>query len=274
MPTPYTYNVNPAIAPGQKKKSVSTYGAIPGQLDMPSPFKDLQNLYPNLSGANDQISQNIASQLRGELSDSALAAIANDAASFGVSSGMPGSGLAYNKGLLGRALGREQLKQQGLQNYNQTIPIMQGTQSVDPALQAQIAERNANISAAPSPEQAFLRMKELYAAGANAGGGGISRTFNQGTPNFGGSWGTQKDNRGFLRQPTLAASGSDEQWYGTAPAGGGYQNVGGSYYGWNPNYISSSNLQFDESYGGDYSGDIGSPFDINYGGGDWLGTGG
>lgn len=173
----YAYNVNPGTQSGS-----GTFGAVPGQLSLPSPFSDLGNIYPNLSQTNSQVSGNILSQLQGQLSPETLANLQNTAARFGVWNGMPGANayqgtLANNQNLLGNIRTTEQLQQQGLQNYNALIPTISGTQTVNPALQAEIASTNAMTAAMPNPADAASYAKELFdqylgSIGGPAGGTG------------------------------------------------------------------------------------------------------
>lgn len=88
-------------------------------------------LYPNLSATQNQVSGNILSQLRGELSPETLSAIQDSAARFGISSGMPlGGGGNTITGNLGRKLvgqSVEGLQSQGLQNYLAALQGYSGT---------------------------------------------------------------------------------------------------------------------------------------------------
>lgn len=83
-------------------------------------------------------------------------------AAWGVGSGMPGSGLSANRSLRNLGLTSEQQVQQGIQNYNSTIPTVSRTQTVDPSLQYQIANRNATMAAAPVPAQAQSYAQQLF----------------------------------------------------------------------------------------------------------------
>jgi len=57
------FNVNPAPVQGN-----GTFGAVPGQIGMPSPSGDLSAAYPNMAGTNAALSTSILSKLRGQLS--------------------------------------------------------------------------------------------------------------------------------------------------------------------------------------------------------------
>ena len=135
---------------------------VPGAISNPNVFSDLSSVYPNLSGTNQQVSGVIGSKLAGSISPQTMNALQDAAARFGVSSGMPGSGLAQNQ-LFGNIAGfTENQQQQGIEDYNRTIPTVSSTQTVNPALQTQIAETNAVNSAAPNPQAAQTYAQNLF----------------------------------------------------------------------------------------------------------------
>lgn len=129
---------------------------------MPNPFNDLASLYPNLSGTNTQASQNIMSELKGELSPEVVNSIRDNAASFGVSSGMPGSGLSKNFGLRNLGLEVNRLQGQGLQDYLSTITGIKNTQTVSPETQIGLSQSNAQLAAAPDPTLAAKEQERLF----------------------------------------------------------------------------------------------------------------
>ncbi len=97
------------------------YGLVPGQIEVPG-----------------QIQSNINNDLSGLVSPEIMSRLQNQAARFGVSSGMPGSGLQWNS-YLHDYLGAGQVAQQrGFENYKSLLPL---------------AERNAELAAAPDPQQ-------------------------------------------------------------------------------------------------------------------------
>ena len=158
MPTnPYSYNVNPAPTSGS-----GPFGLVPGATSLPNPSADLSGQIPGLSGLNSQAAQTIASKLGGSISPATMNALQNAAATFGVGSGMPGSGLALNK-LFGNIAGfTENQAQQGLQDYNSFVPTVSGTQTVSPALQTSVSQSNAQLGAAPSPGASQLYAQQLF----------------------------------------------------------------------------------------------------------------
>lgn len=142
--------------------SYNPFGSVPGAIGTPNPYGDLGSVYPNLSGTNAAASQAILGELRGQLSPETLANINNAAATYGVTSGMPGSGLAINKGPRDIGLATEDLQRKGVQDYNATIPTVSGTQTVSPALQTEIADRNSVYAAAPNPRDAQTYAQDLF----------------------------------------------------------------------------------------------------------------
>lgn len=135
---------------------------MPGAIAAPDPFGNLAALYPNLSGANSQISQNIMNELSGQLSPETISNIRNSAASFGVSSGMPLSDFSGHQGLANLGLTTEKLQGQGLQDYLNSITGISKTQTLDPALQTEVATQNAVWNAAPDPAQASEQQQNLF----------------------------------------------------------------------------------------------------------------
>lgn len=118
--------------------------------------------FPNLAQANTGVSSVINSQLMGQLTPDTINAIKDQGAAWGVASGMPGSGLATNNSLRNIGLSRYAVQNQGVQNYNQTIPTISRTQTVDPSLTADINFQNATNAAAPQPGAAASYAQELF----------------------------------------------------------------------------------------------------------------
>lgn len=156
-PTTTTATNSPAPHTGQ-----GAYGLVPGDVSNPNPFGDLSSLYPNLSGANAQVSKNVMDELNGQLSPSTINNIRNQAASFGVSSGMPGSQFQGHQGLANLGLTTEKLQGQGLTDYLNAITGISKTQTVDPALQTEIATQNSVWNAAPDPAAAAKEQQNLF----------------------------------------------------------------------------------------------------------------
>lgn len=140
--SPAQATLNTAGAPTAAK---FTSVAAPQNANASNPFADLSNVFPNLGGTNAAVSSAINSQLAGELSPEELDWFRDDQANFGVSSGMGfGSEMGANRTLRDLGLTRRQVMQQGLSNYNSTIPTIFNTQVLNPAIQAQLSQFNAN----------------------------------------------------------------------------------------------------------------------------------
>lgn len=156
------YDVNPAPRGGQ-----GAFGLVPGPVSLPSPARDLAAQLPGLSQANQAAADVLLAKLGGRLSPGTLKQMQDYEAQFAARSGMPGANaipgtLSYNRGV--RDIGRmaEEQAQQGLQDYGNLVSAVSSTQTVPPALQAEIAARNAQVGAAPDPFQAQSHAEQLY----------------------------------------------------------------------------------------------------------------
>ena len=143
-------------------KSAAPFGTQVAQVNMPKPALDLGAQFPNLAQANTGVSNVINSQLMGQLSPDTINQIKDQGAAWGVSSGMPGSQLADNNSLRNLGLTKFAVQNQGVQNYNQTIPTISKTQTVDPSLTADINLQNATNAAAPDPGKAASYAQDLF----------------------------------------------------------------------------------------------------------------
>lgn len=163
MPTtPYTYPSTPAPQGGQ-----GAFGAVPGSISLPNPAGALAAQYPDLAKTNSAVSGDILSKLGGQLSPATVQQLQSAAATYATANGMPGSNaipgtLPYAMNLESLGLNSEQQQQQGIQDYNATIPTVSSTQTLNPALEAQIAEENALNAAAPNPAAAESYAESLY----------------------------------------------------------------------------------------------------------------
>lgn len=127
------------------------FGAVPGTLSLPNPSSDLSAAVPGLGSLNTAASNDILSNLGGKLSPGTVNALQNASATFGVASGMPGSGLSWNQ-LYGNIAGAaNQEEALGLSQLNPYLSQTSGTQTLSPSLQATIAGTNATNAAAPNP---------------------------------------------------------------------------------------------------------------------------
>ena len=164
------------------------FGTTPAQIPTPTPAADLAAQIPGLSNLNSTLSGDIQNQLSGQLSPQTIQAIQNAAATFGVQSGMPGiqpGTLSGNLGLRNIGLSTEQVQQQGIQNYNQTIPTIAGTQTVTPSQQIALGQINTTNAAEPTPAAAQSYAQNLFnqymqmvrGPGGGTGGGQVNQGF-------------------------------------------------------------------------------------------------
>lgn len=155
LPASYTANPTPTSGAG-------AFGAVPGQLGLPDPGADLKKQLPGLPSLNSGASADILAELKGELSPDTQAAIQDASARFGVTSGMPGSGLVANRTARDFGLTSQQLQQQGLAHLNPFVANTAATQVLSPQLKTSIAETNALNAAAPDPTKAASYAKTLF----------------------------------------------------------------------------------------------------------------
>lgn len=155
-----TYNLNPSPAlpsynfsPGPSSYS-PVFGGVPGAVSpAPSIFQQVQGVAPGLPSLTSGASNFIGSEQAGQLSPQAIDAIKNQSASWGVSSGMPGSGLADNMGLRNIGLATEQVQEQGVNDYLKFLGGVGATQT-NPAINQELAMWNATNKSAPVPAAA------------------------------------------------------------------------------------------------------------------------
>jgi len=156
-PVPTGYSVVPAPQQGQGR-----YGLVPGAVGLPDPHGDLASVFPNLDATDSAASSALLSKLEGHLSPDTIANIENIGATYGITSGMPGSDMGNNLTARDLGLTSEQLQQQGLADLPGTLGAVSSTQTLSPALQASIAEQNAVSAAMPNPQMASEYSKKLF----------------------------------------------------------------------------------------------------------------
>lgn len=140
----------------------AAFGTRVSPITTPNPYADLSKVYPNLSGTNAQLSGDILSQLKGQLSPQTMQMIQDAGASYGVASGMPGSGMARNRTLRDLGIASEDVQNKGIQNYISSLPTISRTQTVSPELQSEISYSNAVNAAAPNPAAAANYSQQLF----------------------------------------------------------------------------------------------------------------
>lgn len=153
----YQYNVNPSTQSGS-----GTYGAVAGATELPDVYSELSSVYPELGTTNTATSSALLSKLQGQLSPATINALQDASARYGVSSGMPMSGLTANK-LFGNIAGwSEKQQQEGLQDYSSIIPTVSKTQTISPETQISTSQSNAALAAQANPEAASNYALDLY----------------------------------------------------------------------------------------------------------------
>lgn len=143
------------------------FGSQPAPVPIPQPAQDLANQIPGLSGLNSSASNFIGSELSGQLSPDTLQAIQRAGAQQSVSSGMPNTGMAAGT-LAGQGslatIGQtsQQLQNQGVSDYSKFVPTVSSTQTVNPAVEAEINTQNSINAAAPNPGAAATYAQQLF----------------------------------------------------------------------------------------------------------------
>lgn len=178
------YNTNIATQGGS-----GAFGAVPGAIGLPnSQYDQTAGVVKNLPGLTNGSANDIASELGGQLSPGTLNLLQNRAAAFGVNSGMPGgvpgNTLSTQNLLDNIGTTSENLASKGVSDYNSFLPTV-GSQMLAPSLQADIADRNATLKAAPNPTQAASYAQSLFNQYLQKMGGPAGGT---GAPNNGKAW--------------------------------------------------------------------------------------
>lgn len=169
-------NANPFTITPPSQGGTGVFGQVPGIVGLPPVESQLASVFPGLQGANALASNDILSNLSGTLSPGTQGALQNASADYGVTSGMPGSGLDWNSLYGNIANASQQQQQTGLSEYNQTVPTISGTQTISPDLQTQIAFQNAVDIASPNPVDAGIANIATNIGSQLLGGGGYTTT--------------------------------------------------------------------------------------------------
>ena len=151
------YSANPTTQAGS-----GAYGAVPGAVATPpSTYEQLSGVLPQLSSLTNQNANLIGQQMSGVVPTDVIKQIQDQAASWGVSSGMPGSGLSQNMSLRNLGLTSMQEQQTGQNNYLNTASGLGGLQ-LDPSLLTSLGQYNATMAAAPNPQAAADQQMQDY----------------------------------------------------------------------------------------------------------------
>jgi len=167
--------------------SHSPFGTVPGPIAVPpNTFSQVSGAIPNFASLTKGTSDVIGSELSGQVSDATMKALENAAATYGVASGMPGSGLQKNSLFANIAGFSEAQQRKGLEDYLGTTSALSRTMT-DPGLAADIASRNANLAAAPDPDLAHQQevadwLAKFKLAQQYSGPGGGTGAFRGGRP--------------------------------------------------------------------------------------------
>jgi hypothetical protein len=211
----FNYNPMPQYGSG-------AFGSVPGPLTPPNPASNLSGVIPKLGAINSAASGDILSSLQGTLSPGTEHALQNASAEYGVSSGMPGSGLDWNSLYGNIAEASEAQQQKGLQDYSSFIPTVNSTQTLDPGLQTNIEATNASNAAAPNPGASASYASQLFnqylnqfknpAGGGTFGSGVDSLT---GFPNWNGGGGSGGYESYSFPSGAFSSLGDSSQYAGT-----------------------------------------------------------
>jgi len=226
------YGSNPGPTGGN-----GAYGLVPGTIGVPpTAWQQTTSAIPAL-GDTSQLTGNIMHELQGDINPQALKNMQDAAASYGISSGMPGSNaqggtLAFNKNLRNIGLDTQAIQHQGAQDYNSLLGAVSGLQTPQ-SLAAEIAAHNAQLRAAPDPAAAAQQQQADYWRALNAtrgpgggtgaggmgpaGGTGVYAPVNQALGFGFGSYGGQQQGQGsgsFGGTTSTLPGGSSSTWSG------------------------------------------------------------
>jgi len=143
------------------------FGSKPNYSNVKSPYQQTAALVPGLPNMTSTAAGNIQTELSGALPTDVQETIRNAGATWGVNSGMPGSGASGNATLQSLGLNSLAEKQQGQTDY---LNFLTGVGSQQMPVQEQMTA--ANAAAAPSPWMAGINNEVLGLVGAYLGGGG------------------------------------------------------------------------------------------------------
>lgn len=224
MPTDLPFNLNATPRTGQ-----GPFGLVPGAIGLPPVYNDVAGVFPNLSGNLGALSQNISSDLAGELDPQTIAMLQNTAAQFGIGQGTPLSPFSGAQGLRQLGLTAEAQRRQGAQTLLSALPTVAKSLTVSPETQLEVADRNATLGAAPDPEKAAReaqRLFDLYMAklmgsrgggvtySGGGGGGGAPRNTNT-SDFFNTPWAAFQPAAVGGTRPYVAPSGGATPWGNT-----------------------------------------------------------
>lgn len=161
---PYTgttdYSVNPAPQPG-----AGPFGKVPGPIGIPpNIYEQLSTVSPELTALTPTAAGYVGKELGGVLTDPEKKALQDQAAAWSYGAGVPMTspfGIGANKWDTSRLLATMNREKQGLADYQSLLGNI-GKTLTSPELATEIAARNAEMAAAPDPEQAFKAMMDAW----------------------------------------------------------------------------------------------------------------
>jgi hypothetical protein len=146
------------------------YGTTPSQIGLPqSVYQEAQTAVPELAGLTAGAGGIIQGQIGGRLNPDVINNIKDQAAAWGISSGLPGSDIQGNFSLKDLGLSSMQEQQTGVGNYLNFMGAI-GQQQLDPGLVSSISQWNSLMASAPDPQAAAMEQQKqqreamLYAA--------------------------------------------------------------------------------------------------------------
>lgn len=153
------------------------FGTRPGALAPPTMFQEAQKFDPAAQSQTDAASRYVTNMESGLLPPDVMRSIKNAGATWGVSSGMPGSGMATDVSLESLGLNSLEAEQQGFNDYMKFLGF--GASMEDPSTtQTQIALQNSMFKNAPDPIMGGMTNMIMGTGGSiagaylGAGGGG------------------------------------------------------------------------------------------------------
>ena len=154
-------NVGYQIAP-QPTTYSGAHGGKVGSVGLPDVAGQLNAQLPQNQAMKQKASSNIMSDLSGEINPETIQAIQEATAQWGVNAGIPGAGLAVNRGLRDVGMMSEDLQQRGIKNYNELAGQVSQTQTIRPETQISTSIQNALNRAAPDPQAAAQYAESLF----------------------------------------------------------------------------------------------------------------
>jgi hypothetical protein len=144
---PATANTDPNfqynLTSGNQSGS-GVFGGVPGTVQVPDPYTNLESVFPELAGANSGLSSSIMNELQGGLTSQTMSALDQAESDFGITG-------PINTSPASLGTTSQQQQSEGISQWDSLLPTIATSQTVSPEVQAQIAQFNAQNQAAPNP---------------------------------------------------------------------------------------------------------------------------